>query len=185
MIEEGRRRFEALMLPHMDAAYNFARWLVRDKSDADDIVQDAYIRAFRFFESFKGTDAKPWLLAVVRNSYRTFAARKRQRNTVPLPEDGEIESIEGFGGDGSSMREDTDPERQLIEKDHAQVLGQLVRGLPEEFREIVILREFEDMPYKTIAEFSRADWNRDVAPGASPRAFTRAMENPGRGRGRP
>lgn len=151
MVEEERRRFEALMLPHMDAAYNFARWLVRDEADARDAMQDAYLRAFRFFGRFRGTDAKPWLLAIVRNSCRDLTARNRRHLAVPLPEEGHSDDPDRAHVE-SPFRLDGDPEKDLIEKDRARVLNQLVKALPVEFREVIMLREFEDLSYKEIAE---------------------------------
>src|ERR1043165_5253374 len=86
-MDDRRRKFEAEALPHMDAAYNLARWLSRSAADAEDIVQDAMLRAFRAFDGFAGGDAKPWLLAIVRNCWRNAAGDRRRRAHDPLPED--------------------------------------------------------------------------------------------------
>src|ERR1700680_509557 len=90
-MDDKRRRFEAQALPHLDAAYNLPRWLARSSADADDIVQEAILRAYRGFDGFRGTDVKPWLLAIVRNCF--FTAVQGQKRHVPLPEnhDGEEE----------------------------------------------------------------------------------------------
>src|ERR1051325_9167185 len=86
-MDDRRRRFEAQALPHLDAAYNLARWLSRSPSDADDIVQDAMLRAFRAFDGFRGGDIKPWLLTIVRNCWRNRGRDTRRRAHTPLPED--------------------------------------------------------------------------------------------------
>ena len=86
-MDEKRKRFEAMMIPHLDAAYSLARWLTRSESDADDIVQDAYLRAYRGFDGFRGDDARPWLFAIVRNCHRTRWSRSRQHLEVPLAEE--------------------------------------------------------------------------------------------------
>src|SRR6478672_929494 len=86
-MDDKRRRFEAHALPHLDAAHNLARWLARSPADAEDIVQEAILRAYRGFDGFRGADAKPWLLAIVRNCFFTVAAHARQRRHVPLPEE--------------------------------------------------------------------------------------------------
>src|SRR5215510_2394919 len=88
-MSEKRRRFELQALPHLDAAYNLARWLARSPADADDIVQEAMLRAYRGFDGFRGSDVKPWLLAIVRNCFYTAAVRARQTQTVPLAADEE------------------------------------------------------------------------------------------------
>jgi RNA polymerase sigma-70 factor (ECF subfamily) len=173
MVDEKSRRFEALMLPHLDAAYNLARWLVRDELDAEDIVQDAYLRAFRFFDGFRGEEAKPWLLAVVRNSYRNFAARKRRNSAVPLPEETNADEYGDRGGPVRLPADDCDPESQLIQSDHASTLDRLVKALPVEFREVLILREFEDMSYKAIAEIIDAPIGTVMSRLARARALLR------------
>src|ERR1700683_3831133 len=86
---DRRQRFEAQALPHLDAAYNLARWLARPPLDADDIVQDAVLRAWRAFDSVRGEDVKPWLLTIVRNCFLTAAGQSRRRQGVPLPSDDE------------------------------------------------------------------------------------------------
>ena len=88
---DRRRRFEAQALPHLDAAYNLARWLARPPLDADDIVQDAMLRAYRAFDSVRGEDVKPWLLAIVRNCFLTVASQTKRKQDVPLPADNEID----------------------------------------------------------------------------------------------
>jgi len=85
-MDDRRRRFETQALPHLDAAYNLARWLTRSSAEADDVVQDAMLRAFRAFDTFRGSDVKPWLLAIVRNCYLTKLRDRRTKLDMPLPE---------------------------------------------------------------------------------------------------
>ena len=136
-MDEQRRRFEQLVLPHLSAAYNLARWL--SARDAEDVAQDAMLRAFRAFDGFRGGDAKAWLLTIVRNCHYTAAGR---RKTVPLPEDGDDE----IASDAPS------PEVSAIDADRARKLNRAIASLPDEFRETLILREMEDMSYREIAE---------------------------------
>jgi len=140
-MDDKQRRFEAAALPHLDAAYNLARWLTRSSADADDIVQEAMLRAFRGFEGFRGTDAKPWLLTIVRNVFLSAIPRKR-RGDEPLPEDSE---------DGALLDGAPDPEHAAIGADHGRKLDRIISCLSEEFREVLILREMEDMSYRDIA----------------------------------
>jgi len=148
---DRRMRFEELMLPHLDAAYNLARWLVRSSADADDIVQDAYLRAFSSFDGFRGEDAKPWLLAIVRNCFLTRVGRSREHMTVSL-----TESMDGSEGMSTKWAEalvasGDDPEQAAIKADTRRTLDSVLATLPVDFREVLILREMEDMSYRDIA----------------------------------
>lgn len=138
-MEERRRRFEALALPHLDAAYNLARWLTRSDADADDLVQEAMLRAFRAFDGFHGDSARPWLLAIVRNCFLSSIARKKRE--VPLPDDDA----------GDRLIADCDPEQEAATGDEAKKLQTVIAGLPADLREVLILREMEDMSYRDIA----------------------------------
>src|SRR5271170_4139302 len=102
-MDDRRRRFEAQALPHLDAAYNLARWLARSPADAEDIVQDAMLRAFRAFDGFRGGDVKPWLLTIVRNCWRNAGADIKRRGHIPLPEEDVLVS------------EDADPEAAAMQ----------------------------------------------------------------------
>jgi RNA polymerase sigma factor (sigma-70 family) len=136
-----RTRFEQLMMPHLEAAYNLARWLTRNDHDAEDLVQEAYLRAYRFFDRFHGEDGRPWLLAVVRNTCYTWL--KQERGHEPAaPFDEAIHS-----GDSSAL----DPQMQFQRKATRQLLHEALEELPPEFREVVILRELEGYSYKEIA----------------------------------
>ena len=147
-------RFERTIMPHMDAAYNLARWLTRNDSDAQDVVQDAYLRAFKYFDSFQGENPSAWLLAIVRNTCFTWMRRNRPTEEVvgseSLDEDnaGNAEPLLG----GGSRQLATDPETLLIEgRDRTQV-NELVAKLPVEFREVIVLREIQDLSYREIAD---------------------------------
>ena len=139
-MDDRRRRFEQLVLPHLHAAYNLARWLSR--AEAEDVVQDAVLRAFRAFDGFRGGDARPWLLAIVRNCHYTAAGRRAADRSVALPD----EDAMPIAADGP------DPEAQAIAADRARKLNIAIRALPAEYREALILREMEDMSYREIAE---------------------------------
>lgn len=145
-MHDHRQRFETLALPHMDAAYNLARWLSRSPADADDIVQDAMLRAFRAFGQFRGENIRPWLLAIVRNCWRNRAVDARRRGHTALPaEDGQALMVEG-----------PDPESQALCASEGRRLQAMIAGLPEEFRTVLILREMEDLSYREIAEATGA-----------------------------
>jgi RNA polymerase sigma-70 factor (ECF subfamily) len=141
-MDDRRRRFEAQALPHLDAAYSLARWLTRSPADAEDIVQDAMLRAFRGFDGFRGQDAKPWLLAIVRNCWRNLGAETRRRAHAPLPEE----------GSDALVAADADPEMRAIDAGEGRRLDGVMALLPDEFREVLILREMEELSYREIAE---------------------------------
>lgn len=146
LMDDKRRRFEAQALPHLDAAYNLARWLARPPVEADDIVQDAILRAYRGFDGFRGGDAKPWLLAIVRNCFFTAVGQARQRMIVPLSDDGQTEH------DAAFIDGQPDPELVSIRADQSRKLDEIIAALPEEFREVLVLREMEDLSYRDIAQ---------------------------------
>jgi len=134
-------RFETAVLPHLDAAFNLARWLTRNDADAEDVVQEAYLRAFRFFGGFHGEDGRAWLLEIVRNTSYTWMQRNRSPE-LNMPLDDEPREVEG---------DDLNPEELLLQKADAQTLRQAVEELPLEFREVLVLRELDEMSYKQIA----------------------------------
>jgi len=133
--------FETAVLPHLDAAFNLARWLTRNDADAEDVVQEAYLRAFRFFGGFHGEDGRAWLLEIVRNTSYTWMQRNRSPE-LNMPLDDEPREVEG---------DDLNPEELLLQKTDAQTLRQAVEELPLEFREVLVLRELDEMSYKQIA----------------------------------
>lgn len=133
--------FEEAVLPHLNAAYNLAHWLTRNDTDAEDVVQEAYLRAFRFFGGFHGTDGRSWLLAIVRNTCYTWMQRNRSPELY-VPLDDETDEIESA---------DLDPEALLLQRADAQLVRRALEELPIEFREVLVFRELEEMSYKQIA----------------------------------
>jgi len=133
--------FEEAVMPHMDAAYNLARWLTRNDADAQDMVQEAYLRALRFFGGFRGNDARAWLLTIVRNTCYTWLRRHRSPE-LSCDLDEVVLARES---------EEPDPETEQLLKAQAQLVNQAIEKLPIEFREVVVLRELEELSYKEIA----------------------------------
>jgi RNA polymerase sigma-70 factor (ECF subfamily) len=131
-------RFRAVMLPHLDAAYGFARWLTRDPVAAQDVAQEAMLRALRYFHAFRGGEPKPWLLRIVRNTWTDMRA-KSGVNDRPL------EEIEDRAAEGP------DPEQSALDGDRRRHVVAALAALPAEAREILVLREVEDCSYKHIA----------------------------------
>ena len=131
-------RFRAVMLPHLDAAYGFARWLTRDPVVAQDVAQEAMLRALRYFHAFRGDEARPWLLRIVRNTWTDMRAMNGG-NERPL------EEIEDRAAEGP------DPEQSALAGDRRRHVAAALAALPAEAREILVLREIEDLSYKHIA----------------------------------
>ncbi|MDD5248747.1 MAG: sigma-70 family RNA polymerase sigma factor [Rhodocyclaceae bacterium] len=140
-LPDKRARFEALALPHLDAAFNLARWLARDDQNARDIVQEAYLRAYAAFDGLRGDNARPWLLAIVRNTCFTWLARNGAAS-AQVEYDDEIHGATAAQGD---------PETLALRADADRVVDAAIERLPLEFREVIVLRELEDMAYKDIA----------------------------------
>jgi len=140
-VPDQTRLFEKTVLPHLDAAYNLARWILRDEGDAHDVVQESAMRALRYFNTLRGGDALPWLLQIVRNTSFTWLKRRHR--------DGAMESLtdDAIIPDSSI----TDPSAIVGEQVDAESLRRAVDSLPAEFREVIILRELEGMSYKQIA----------------------------------
>ncbi len=133
--------FEQIVVPHLNAAYNLARWLTRNQHDAEDVVQEAYLRAYRYFDSFHGSDGKAWLLAVVRNTCLTWRRRERGSATVTFDEE-----IHGSGADAATA------ESTLVDKVGLASVRGCLESLPPEFRGVLVMRELEEMAYRDIAE---------------------------------
>jgi RNA polymerase sigma-70 factor (ECF subfamily) len=139
-------RFEQAILPHLDAAYNLARWLTRDDHDADDVVQEAYLRAFHFFDSFHGGDGRPWLLTIVRNTCYTWLKRNRPHEPMVAFDE------EKHSGAGAGAA----PDAPLLQSEDKRLLEQALQELAPEFREAIVLRELEGLSYKEIADITGA-----------------------------
>lgn len=145
--QRNTQRFGEVVLPHLDSAYNLARWLTRNDHDAHDIVQDAYLRAFRSFAGFRGDNARPWLLAIVRNTCFTWLKRHR-RAEVEVPYDDELHG----GGNVCEGASDPNPEAILSRLDDARIINEALQQLPVGYREVVVLRDIEELSYKEIAQ---------------------------------
>lgn len=138
------KRFEESILPHLGAAYNLARWLTRHEQDAQDVVQEACLRALKFFSGFHGANSRSWLLAIVRNTCYTWLRQNRPREVAAVFDEGL------HSGDGNPCT----PETMLLRDSDNEALRKALEELPLEFREMLILRELEGFSYKEIAEIS-------------------------------
>jgi len=139
--------FETVALAHLDAAYNLARWLLRDQHAAQDVVQEAYLRALKYYDTFRGGDIRPWLLSIVRNTcYTWLKQRSLRKGDVEFDEENDSESF-------VAMYEipENNPEVLLLKKQEGEQVNQAISGLPVTFREVLILREIEGMSYEDIA----------------------------------
>jgi len=153
-------RFEQSIMPHMNAAYNLARWLTTDDSDAQDVVQDAYLRAFKFFAGFRGANGRSWLLRIVRNTFYDWLKQNRRESVEPLDEE-LYDTLEETGA----------PDILLLQKADHELLHKAIAELPVEFREILVLRELEGFSYKEIADVA------DVPLGTVMSRLARAREH--------
>lgn len=149
-----QERFEQLVLPHMDAAYSLALWLLRNEAQAEEAVQDAYLRAFRFFGGLRGGDARPWLLGIVRNTCYTMMAHARQ-SAAPEEFD-ETSHGEDAIAPGAVLSFPVNPEAAAIENADRELVQKCLQALPTEFREALVLREIHGCSYKEIAAVTEA-----------------------------
>ena len=139
-----RSRFEAVVLPHLDAAYALARWLTRNDADAADVVQEAFLRALRYFDSYRDGDAKSWLLKIVRRTCYGWVERNRPADVVSLEAEAEFgDTVAMASGDAEALLENRSDLRHL---------DQLIEALPAPLREVIILRELHELGYREIAE---------------------------------
>lgn len=146
------RQFEQAVLPHLDAAYNLAFWLTCNADDAADVTQEAFLRAFRFYGGFHGGNTRAWILTIVRRTCYSWLKRNRQRGIMQPFDDERRYSSSADGSCASSVVDTIEtPETALIKHNRAEQLNVAIAALPEEYREVLILREFEDMSYKDIA----------------------------------
>jgi RNA polymerase sigma-70 factor (ECF subfamily) len=136
---QDRARFEQVVLPHLDAAFNLARWILRGRNDAEDVAQEAMLRAFRFFSGFHGGDVRAWLLQIVRNSCYSWLEKNR-----PMELSAEFDE-ELYSEPGAT------PESLAIAGDNRERLTRALEELPPRFREVLVLRELEGCSYKEIA----------------------------------
>jgi RNA polymerase sigma-70 factor (ECF subfamily) len=145
--DEKCRRFERLIVPHLDAAYDLARWLTRDSTAAEEVVQEAYLRAYRFFDSFNGDEGRVWILAIVRNTCFSMLDRE--------PPAGRFETFDELVHSGAFEPMPSAEDAALARQSAAQVRD-AVAALPIEFRETVVLRELHGLSYKEIAAVTDA-----------------------------
>jgi RNA polymerase sigma-70 factor (ECF subfamily) len=138
--DEQRALFERAVMPHLDAAYNLARWLTGRDHDAEDVVQEAYLRALQFFGSFHGVDGRSWLLTIVRNTCYTWLDHNRKRQPATAFDE-EVHS---------QSPPDAGPESALLLKEERLLLHQALAELAPEFREVIVLRELEGLSYQEI-----------------------------------
>ncbi len=142
--ENRTERFEQSILPHMDAAYNLARWLTRNDLDAQDVVQEAYLRAFKFFAGFRGGDGRSWLLRIVRNTCYTWLEKNQRAEATMTPEDEALDCASNTPA----------PDTLLLQEADSVLLRRAIEELPVEFREALIMRELEGLSYKEIADIA-------------------------------
>jgi RNA polymerase sigma factor (sigma-70 family) len=135
------RSFEEVVLPHLDAAFNYARWLTKNDGDAEDVVQDASVRALRFFSSLRGEDARAWLLTIVRNTWYGRFPRRAGTAVMTVAEEHADDRVD----------ESLDPEAQAMQQQTVEEVRRALEMLPTDFREVVVLRELEGLSYKEIA----------------------------------
>jgi RNA polymerase sigma factor (sigma-70 family) len=140
------RRFETLVMPHLDAAYNLARWLTRSETDAEDVVQEACIKAFRFVDQCRADNPRAWFLAIVRNAAYSWLRNKRPQELVlSVGAEGELAEL---------AADPATPESLALDGEATRRLDEAIGRLPVPFREVVILREQEELSYKEIAELT-------------------------------
>ncbi len=158
--QDKLERFEQSIMPQMDAAYNLARWLVGNDADAQDVVQEAYLRAFKFFGGYRGGDSRSWLLRIVRNSFYDWL-RRQGRAELETPFD---EEVHGSAADSPA------PDAALLQKADKELVHQAIAALSVECREVLVMRELEGLSYKEIAEVA------DVPLGTVMSRLARARE---------
>jgi RNA polymerase sigma-70 factor (ECF subfamily) len=148
--DRSSAQFEELMLPHLDAAYGLARWMMRHSEEAEDAVQDAYLRALEYFDRYQGRGEKAWLLAIVRNVCLTRLKRSRQSAKVVMIEDvlDQVDQVSAQTSLGPSL---SGPEMAVAAKAESGELHAALRRLPTVFREVLVLRELEELSYQEIA----------------------------------
>lgn len=168
----SRRRFEQTMLPHLAAAYNLALWLLRHPQDAEDVVQDAYLKAYNAFDQFAGDNGAAWILKIVRNTCMTLLKQKKNHKVVRLETvaSGSESVLPEQMLSGSGGRPETDA---IVQSERAAV-HKAISQLPVDYREVIILREFEDLGYQQIADIT------DVPIGTVMSRLSRARKRLGK-----
>jgi RNA polymerase sigma-70 factor (ECF subfamily) len=171
--EEKMRRFRDAALPHLDDVYTVARYLMRNTSDAEDAVQECYLRALRHFDSYRGPAMKPWLLAILRNVCNAeFAHRSREEVPTDYVDD-------EMANDEMPMWQEpqASPEKTMLRQQDSATIRRLVAELPEPFREAIVLREINDLSYQEIAQVARVPVGTVMSRLARARAMLRSAWN--------
>ena len=151
--QEQNAKFAAVVTPHLEDAYTLARWLTRSRADADDVLQEACIRALGAIEQHTGASPRAWLLAIVRNTAYTWLNGKRAAQLVNIDDLAERDRIQVDRG-GEQAEAAVDPELEMIAHAEAKQLEALIAGLPSEFRETLVLRDLQGLGYREIAEIT-------------------------------
>ena len=171
------RRFRDAALPHLDALYTVARYITRSPADAEDAVQECYLRAFRHFDGLRGTDMKPWLMAILRNVCRAEFARRSNVVIMEPQSDGVDHGVPLW------QEEQESPEGGIVRRQNAETVRALLKALPEQFREVVVLRDIEELSYREIAQAVDAPIGTVMSRLARGRGMLRAawrrLENAG------
>jgi len=149
--EEQNAKFAAVVTPHLGDAYTLARWLTRSRADADDVLQEACIRALKALEQHSGTSSRAWVLAIVRNTAYTWLNGKRASPLVGIDDLTERDRLQVDRG-GEQANAAVDPEYEMIARAGVKELEILIAGLPSEFRETIVLRDVQGLGYREIAE---------------------------------
>ena len=142
-------QFEAIALPHLDAAYNLARWLTRNDQDAQDLVQNAFLRAFRFRDGYRGGDARAWLMTIVRHTYYT-SLRAARREQADVSFDEELHGADAH--DASVYDIGADPAHIAAGRDIGTTVNRALESMPAAFREVLVMKEMDDLSYQQIAQ---------------------------------
>ena len=171
--QERMRRFRDAALPHLDDLYTLARYLMRNATDAEDAVQECYLRALRHFDSYRGPAMKPWLLAILRNVCNAEFAR-RGKEEVPT----DFAQDESVAEDMPMWQEpQASPEKLILRKQDGATIRRLLAALPEPFRETIVLREVNDLSYQEIAEIAGVPVGTVMSRLARARAMLRSAWN--------
>jgi RNA polymerase sigma-70 factor, ECF subfamily len=151
--DSRQARFEREMLPHLDAAYNLARWILRGSDDAQDVTQDAILRALRYFDSFHGGNAKAWLLRIVRNTCYSWIKARPKSESMSADEEGDLKPEHKLALEAAGHSVPA-PDARLIKEADRQLINEGMQALPTDYREILILREIEELSYRDISEIA-------------------------------
>ncbi len=171
--QERMRRFRDAALPHLDEVYTLARYLMRNTNDAEDAVQECYLRALRHFDSYRGPAMKPWLLAILRNVCNTEFARRSRREVLTDYAQDELVTEEM----PMWQEPQASPEKMMLQQQDSATIRRLVEELPEPFREAIVLREMNDLSYKEIAEVAGVPVGTVMSRLARARAMLRSAWN--------